>query len=692
MEIYNLATYIIIFSGCAVNLINYENIEISSDISTPIWVTRFKAVKLCGISLTGYDRFPLRFHLIILQGFQKTNGPKCFNGKPKISMLSNVNQQRGWNCLTRFYIHPSTKYYGIVPATMYEEKFVGHPPEFSPRVGYDRPGYHVLVQDTDSNSEPWKDQMSKILFENSQLFMMMIIVQEKIISHLELHFRHCCSYNFGTDVPDLTRIIGEINHFSRVDMGLCVITSIKWPPMYKNIRFSEILKDNITLDAVYLNLVAGPNTSLEFAYPHCTGNPSGTLAASSTVITEHPKCNFWLVNTPTISTMARSAIQVTKGSESFSFLTCSPPSYPKTSLEKLATVFTPDLWAWIGGTSILLAAFLCVTSSGHISIVDALTTSYSILLEQSNPHAVNQGKKNFLYFLCAAWILTALVITNLIRGDNVTNTVSPLSVVPYENFSQLFANNFILSDREVILGCPEFFKTCLETIAFAYDAAYSIAESDFGSMINRAMYERIEKSVTNNRIPFKQNYWLHYSRNKSEFSCVGHKVAILGWLEQLQEAKDYLEREKPGPEYGLGKEPMVSVKFGWATRNILDPRITMRIKALDFSNIADKWVWYAERAIILQRRNKNNHNVATGPTPLALHGNISEIFKALLAAILISLRIFAIEYITNVVVTADWQKLQQRLVLGFTKSMFSCSGPNYFGRKRYPRKFLSRKK
>lgn len=309
-----------------------------------------------------------------------------------------------------------------------------------------------------------------------------------------------------------------------------------------------------------------------------------------------------------------------------------------------------------------MALFLLVTSRNRISTVDGLTTSYRILLEQSDPHAVNQENKTFLYFVCAPWILTGLVITNLIRGDNVTNTVSPLKVVPYENFSQLFENNFTFVDGGAPATCQDFHRYCGSINAQAHSVAVTFALTNMGMLIRLSAYKRISKLVRKfyyETRPNKLDYW----NSPKEFSCLGHKVAILGWQGKLQEAKDFLERVHPGPAYALGKESIATIKFGWATRNIVDPSFVMRFKALDSSNIAEKWVWYATRTIKLRQRDKNER-ITTGPAPLVMKGNITELFKVLFMGLLITFALFLTEHISsNLVVKTEWRKVQKFLIV-----------------------------
>ncbi|OXA41357.1 hypothetical protein Fcan01_23627 [Folsomia candida] len=108
MEITNLATYINIFTGCMVNLINYQNIDLPSDISSPIWTTRFREIPLCTGGAQGGERFVM------------------------------------YSCL----VLPD-KYYGILPSDYYEE-YVKRKYDLASRVSQGRPQYHALVKDISS--------------------------------------------------------------------------------------------------------------------------------------------------------------------------------------------------------------------------------------------------------------------------------------------------------------------------------------------------------------------------------------------------------------------------------------------------------------------------------------------------------------------------------------------------------------
>ncbi|OXA39769.1 hypothetical protein Fcan01_25566 [Folsomia candida] len=321
---------------------------------------------------------------------------------------------------------------------------------------------------------------------------------------------------------------------------------------------------------------------------------------------------------------------------------------PQTSLENLVYVFPCNLWAFIIGTSVLLGLFLVFTSKAKVSKFEILSTGYNILLEQGSSIAGNASGELYIYFVCGPWILMSVIITTLIRGDNVQNTINPLRVLPYENFSQLIENGFTFTDEGVIYRDNE--GSVFRSMGWlaAHVSARSSVET-YSTLISEEVYGHFSNSgvhYDHKLIRPETNLWWQYPnqviKNSSRFSCASEKMAYLGWIERLRDAKVLLEKHRPGPEYSVGVESIGLVPTGWIVENIVNPRVLVRMRSLHHSGIAKKWIWYQGMAEKLKKR-KNMEDI--GPEALILLGNIAQIFIIFFEVVLCTTVVFLVETI-----------------------------------------------
>ncbi|OXA48985.1 hypothetical protein Fcan01_16785 [Folsomia candida] len=611
MEIYNLAKYVHIFSGCVINLINYQNINIPSTISTPIWTTRFATIRFCNFQLVPNQRLKLQYQVVLLDQLTNQTLPKCVPfGSYPIPLRKNVAHPRGWKCLTRFYIYPPDgKWRGILPPLMYEEHF-GLNRQMQ---RYYRTGYHILVQRIFDDVKSWASEMRDSLDENSGLNMLLMFTKDNFITK----FQFCCKYchgcfqvceDIGKDVTNSVEMEEVASRLNKIGdkTPWCVVGYPK-PVNLRNIHFSEISKNDVNIDGILINLVLGSNSSLQFSMYDCprflTGAPS-QLPEGSTL--SFDQCSRDPMIRPKISMKAEVGIQLVTNLRPYGFLSCSMRRFPQTTLENLIHVFSLNVWISVIVSSMFLGLFLLLTSKAGASKVEILTTGYSILLEQNSSIAANLKKETHIYFVSAPWILMSIVITNLIRGDNVQNTISPVRVRPYENFSQLIDNRFTFVDQIVHMrdnegrrgvGSGHVLTTmrALSTIETSWDV---ISPRILNHLKNASLFQVVHKKVT--------NIWYRYptqiTQNGSGFTCAKEKIAYLGWFKQLKETKALLEKHRPGPEYSVGKEYVGLVPTGWIIQNNVDPRIPVRFMALFESGIAKKWLWYDDMVTKLRVR------------------------------------------------------------------------------------------
>lgn len=199
----------------------------------------------------------------------------------------------------------------------------------------------------------------------------------------------------------------------------------------------------------------------------------------------------------------------------------------------------------------------------------------------------------------------------------------------------------------------------------AYIYSFSNIETS-SSVISHKVYKHLSSHVNwdHRRIREETNLWWRYPwqviSNSSRFSCATEKMAYLGWISELEEAKELLERYRPGPEYSIGKEFIGLIPTGWEIQNVVDPRIPVRIRALHHSGIVRKWFWYSEMAEKLRNRKPYE---AVGPEPLIMGGNIAQIFVIFFQGSLFNALIFLAEKGYTTCRKITWKDLRQRYIL-----------------------------
>ncbi|OXA39788.1 hypothetical protein Fcan01_25448 [Folsomia candida] len=666
MEIYNLAKYINIFSGCVINIINYKDINIPSTLSTPIWTTRYHFAYYCQFFEAMSDRPKLRYKIYPIDHLSNLTFPFCepafdeYNAN-KIPLRRNVHQQRGWKCLTRFYIFPPPgDLAGVIPPDIYEEQFSSG---YRFRRYY-RTGYHILLQRPGGTINTWTTEMITLLDENTGLNMLLVFVNDNLITN----FQFCCRYCHGcyqvcqdVGIDELEEIgIGQVAHkfnviSDKTPWRILSYTSFK----YRNIPFSEIMKDNVNIDGILLNLLLGSNGSTEFRlhdWRHYVQNELHTAHNGTLLLNQ---CAIPTIKLPTINMVAESWVELVTNIRPYSFLSCSKRRKPQTSLEHLVHVFPLILWAFVIGTSVFLGIFILFTSKAKVSKFEILSTGYNILLEQGSSIAGNSSREPYIYFVCGPWILMSVIITTLIRGDNVQNTINPLRVLPYTNFSQLIENGFTFVDTIITYKDGEGF----ELRSIGWHAAHTRARSSIETLhtlISDQIYKRFYNfgvHYNHMRIRAETNIWWLYPdqivNNSSRFSCAAEKMAYLGWFDKLEEAKALLEKYRPGPEYSIGLEPIGLVPMGWRVENVVDPRIPIRMRTLHHSGIVKMWIWYKGMAEELRKRDRAKN---TGPEALILLGNISEIFIMFFQVAVCTTLVFLVETMYFKISIAKLQK------------------------------------
>ncbi|OXA54198.1 hypothetical protein Fcan01_11569 [Folsomia candida] len=342
---------------------------------------------------------------------------------------------------------------------------------------------------------------------------------------------------------------------------------------------------------------------------------------------------------------AQFGVELVKSLRPYGFLSCSKRRTPKTSLENLIHIFSWHLWTLLISTSILLGVFLLSTSKSKISKLEILSIGYNIFLEQGSSIARNAKGETHIYFACGPFLLTSLITSTIFRSDNVDKTIAPIRVLPYEKFDQLVENGFPFVDELVNY---EAWEMLVPGWWAANSLALATIDTSFSRLSSKAFHHFLMGNVHVNhtRIRPETNIWWNYPHqilsNSSGFSCGSEKMAYLGWLEKLEEAKAYLENFQPGPEYSIGKEYVGVVPTGWVFENIVDPRILVRMSTLHHSGIAKKTMRYQEMAGKLRNRipSKDFESKA-----LTLDGNIAQIFKIVAQILFGTACIFLIEEI-----------------------------------------------
>lgn len=236
MSILNLAQYVNLFSTCLVNLLNYEHLDLPP-LPIPVWTSRYRTVQFCTITQSlGEDISP--YYKIFLQdpGSNTTIPDGCLPDEVKTNPLTNplrTNkfQQKGWKCLTRFYIFLSPGLINLPPAE-HEESFFRTIRKNEQ--SYNRVGYHVLVDDglDPEIRSGWNSDLNGGPFEDDAIIMMLFWADKKAQSIIRVEF--CCRYCIqffkvcmpyeterGQNYTGLRNFIEEgSSHFNRINNNI----------------------------------------------------------------------------------------------------------------------------------------------------------------------------------------------------------------------------------------------------------------------------------------------------------------------------------------------------------------------------------------------------------------------------------------------------------------------------------------
>ncbi|OXA37460.1 hypothetical protein Fcan01_27751 [Folsomia candida] len=353
---------------------------------------------------------------------------------------------------------------------------------------------------------------------------------------------------------------------------------------------------------------------------------------------------------------------------SFGFLSCSKKRVPASTLDRLFHVFQLEVWIVTMFSLIIIGAIIHFTSNlANRSLMTVYINAYALLIEQNAPVATNYKKQAHLYFICGPWILMMLIITNSIRGDNVTNTVSPLSLAPFETFTQLMDAGFEFLDKLVSVKDRGMQHLSLGRFVARQKALFSanmdsnwLEWKKMESLVKQRMDLYEEELYTGILIqPFKT------STRYKNFTC--NKLAYLGYLHELRQSQLHMEKKRgENNEYFLGKEVMVSHGTGWRLENVANPLINPRIRHLSESGIVARWLFFEKRAEEFKKYDRNS-SVSKGPAALQMRGNLAELFIIFLIVFTTSIIVLLIEYAlaTLIVLSYDCMYYKFRYVVSF---------------------------
>lgn len=382
----------------------------------------------------------------------------------------------------------------------------------------------------------------------------------------------------------------------------------------------------------YRNGFGGSDGGINLPAEYC----SSIRSKNWTVL--HNECNQNDEDFPILDTKSIFSPILLKGARSYGFLACSDPVDPPTSLNALLFVYTLPVWVMTLCTMIFLGVFVHVTLTlkipGKTSLLSNLTSGLNILLEQESKIGANDLREPYLYPVCATWLLMFLIVTNSLRGDNITKTIIvPAQTIPFENFSQLIDHKFSFVDQ-VAARMNKYFNGSEYVLMYKHMIEMSLSTNAFVGVASNKTIEHLDAHIlgVDRPIAHEKNLWQYMKSNRhygiwlSEFPC--EKIAYLGRISDIEEAKLFLEKNHPQKVYSVGKEFITFQNFGWRLKNFVNPDVFIRIKGLVTSGILGRWIWYEEMAKTL----RNRIPVEQGDQlerSLKLEGNLSELFKLL---------------------------------------------------------------
>ncbi|OXA38175.1 hypothetical protein Fcan01_26964 [Folsomia candida] len=174
-----------------------------------------------------------------------------------------------------------------------------------------------------------------------------------------------------------------------------------------------------------------------------------------------------------------------------------------------------------------------------------------VLLEQGDDVALNSKRLGYMYFICAPWILTAIIISTAYRGQNITDLTAPLKPVGISTWAQLKRME------------PALFKCVVDTL-FHKVTLFEGYSDIFGG----------KKTFVDVLEPCK-------------------KVAYVGWSDELEKMEVQLIMKGDALAGPISKakksERLFKSRVGWEFLQFRDRRFYKRLVSLGEAGIVDEW-------------------------------------------------------------------------------------------------------
>lgn len=344
------------------------------------------------------------------------------------------------------------------------------------------------------------------------------------------------------------------------------------------------------------------------------------------------------------------------------------------SLKGMVSAFDYPTWACLICFSVATSVAI-VWTLVHSKARDAVILAFSVLMEQGCLGNISKKSR----WICGAWLLTGVVLSNIYRGDNITAITAPLPRSKLEYFQQLLDRNFSYYmtlrsclEMKAFVDQNELFQVLVTAVRKDF---YQIFEIDGDPLEDMGILPDIQihpsslaegfsaaTAMKNDTLSiiFKQTIWPMSSTDVKDFAHVDFFVPFVAECKQAfvssfgevammaQKLRTSLLEKGKNPELiSRSKQPLTNTSYSWHLLHVPLPAtyIFSRIQLLWSSGIFGMW---EDFSIGISTHNVDTHAArarrkAMQPKKLDLKGNMVVIFLVYLMVISMASQLLVLE-------------------------------------------------
>jgi hypothetical protein len=360
---------------------------------------------------------------------------------------------------------------------------------------------------------------------------------------------------------------------------------------------------------------------------------------------------------PTVNLKESNGLNFIRSRDKLTFLSCGRTSSREISFMGFVSAFDGITWALTlssyVGLRVLISIWVSFRVGAKVLLIRmaiVFVSSVDILLEQGDNTLSGNSKQKkslWLYLVTSGLLLVGVVLSNLYRGENISELSAPHPIKPLISFTDLLKFNYTiyskidgnteeslfreLSEHQVLYN-----SSAINKYTEFYSYFYGFDRNVHPMRGNSKLME-----IIRNRTRFDPDETLqlargitgNYSFEATLLKC--QDVSIIGWeAKGLESLADKVKAKFVGRGNEIlspGKEPLFMSYDGWSLTGWIDSNIFGRIqRGLVDSGVSDESLrrWRRPK---YTKRNRTNESTSTfsdseGYIRMGLKGNTVSIF------------------------------------------------------------------